>query len=215
MEIQEYLDVFDDNMRYLCTATREAIHQKGYWHQTFHCWLIRRHNGKQYVLFQRRGPRKLIHPNKFDITAAGHLTAGETPRDGIRELNEELGLSMKFEDLVPLGIRYDVESIGPVTNREFSHVYLLENNILLDAYKLQPDEVTGLIQVELYDGMKLFADQVESVPISGVLVDKKGIKQLIETTLSKEDILPRIDGYYMKIFIMAERYFQGNPYLAI
>ena len=215
MASQEYLDIFDDNMMHLGAAPRNEVHEKGHWHQSFHCWLIRHSNNRQYVLFQRRGPDKKIYPNTLDITAAGHLLADETLADGIRELNEELGLYVKFEDLVPLGIRCDVAIIGSITNREFCHVYLLESSIPLNTYKLQPDEVTGIVQMEINDGMKLFAGEVKSVPVSGFQVDEKGIKHRIEIKVSKEDIIPRLDGYYMKVFIMAERYFQGNSYLTI
>lgn len=215
MGSQEYLDIFNDNMEHIGVVPRDEAHDKGYWHQSFHCWLIRRENGKEYVLFQRRGPQKKLYPNTLDITAAGHLVSGEAPESGIRELNEELGLSKKIEELIPLGIRCDVAIIGSITNREFCHVYLLESNLQLDAYKLQPDEVTGLVQMELYDGMKLFSDEVKSVPVSGFQVDNDGVKHKIEINVAKEDIIPRLDGYYMKVFIMAERHFKGNHYLAI
>jgi len=212
---QENVDFLDDNMKYLGVTSRDEVHKKGYWHQTFHCWLIRCENKKQYVLFQLRGTLKKLHPNKLDITAAGHLKAGETPADGIRELNEELGLSIQFEELIPLGIRYDIESIGEITNREFCHVYLLESNIPLEAYRLKTDEVTGLFQMELSEGMKLFANEVEAIPVRGIEVDEKGMMSRIEISISKEDIVPRLDSYYLKIFIMAERYFQGKRYLSI
>jgi isopentenyldiphosphate isomerase len=215
MEDQEYLDIFDDNMKHIGIASRDEVHEKGYWHQTFHCWLIRRENENHYVLFQRRGTQKELYPDKLDITAAGHLTSGETPEEGIRELKEELGLPVAFEDLISLGIRCEVAIIGRITNREFCHVYLLASNFPLDAYTLQPEELSGLVQMELYDGMKLFSGEVEEVPVSGFRIDEKGAKCKIESTVSKVDIIPRLDGYYMKVFIMAERYFQGNPYLSI
>src|SRR5207302_643541 len=97
---QEYLDIFDDNLEHIGIVSREEAHKRGHWHQSFHCWLIRRDNGCQYVLFQQRGPQKKVYPGKYDITAAGHLTAGETEKNGIRELNEELGLSPAFENLI-------------------------------------------------------------------------------------------------------------------
>jgi len=202
-------------MEHTGIASREEIHEKGYWHQSFHCWLIRHDSGCQYVLFQQRGPQKKVYPNQFDITAAGHLIAGETAKNGIRELNEELGLSIAFEDLIPLGIRCNVAIIGSIIDREFCHVYLLESNIPLDNYKLQAEEVTGIVQMELHDGMRLFALEVEAVPVSGFLVDEKGFKHSVEICVSKKDIVPRLDNYYMKVFIMAERYFHRKKYLAI
>lgn len=211
----ENLDIFNENMKHIGTASRDEVHAKGYWHQSFHCWLIRRdHNGK-FVLFQRRGPEKKLFPSTLDITAAGHLTVGEGPKEGIRELNEELGIFAKFEDLISLGIRCDVVVIGSLTNKEFCHTYMLESNLPLDKYKLQPDEVTGLVQMNIDDGLRLFADEVKSVPVSGYQVDDEGNVAEINIQVTKEDIIPRLDRYYTKVFIMAERYFQNLKYFAV
>src|SRR4051794_1911294 len=110
----ELLDVFDDNMELIRKAPRAEVHAKGLWHQTFHCWIVRAAHDGQYVLFQRRGPTKKVFPNTLDITAAGHLQSGETVEDGIREVNEELGISARYGDLIPLGIKFDVAQIGPI-----------------------------------------------------------------------------------------------------
>lgn len=211
----ELIDIFNENMEHIGTADRAEVHAHGYWHQSFHCWLIQRIDEKLYVLFQRRGPDKKLYPNTLDITAAGHLIAGESPEQGIRELNEELGLSAKYEDLIPLGIRCDVVIIGNVINREFCHTFLLESNLRLNDYNLQLDEVSGIVRLNIEDGLRLFADEVQTIPIVGYQVDKNGEKQEINIQISKGDIIPRLDPYYTKVFIMAERYFQGIKYLGI
>lgn len=215
MAIQEYLDVFDDNMKRIGSASRDEVHETGAWHQSFHCWIIRRSGEKRYLLFQRRGPQKKVYPNILDITAAGHLTVGESPAEGIRELNEELGLNKAISDLTYLGIRCDVAIIGSVTNREFCHTYLLESNIPLEDYRLQPDEVTGIVQIDIQDGIRLFAGEIDRIHASGHQVDEQGVKRRIEMEVSAKDIIPRVDRYYLKVCMMAERYFEGSPYLAI
>lgn len=211
---KELLDVFDDNFVRIGSAPRDEVHRTGQWHQSFHCWLIRHVGSHRYILFQKRGPQKSIYPNALDITAAGHLTAGETPQQGIRELNEELGLNAVFEDLVPLGIRCDVAKIGSVTNREFCHVYLLESNRPLEEYKLQHDEVTGLVQMHLHDCFRLFTGEVESVIVEGIELAENARRQ-VSISISQADVIPRLDAYYLKIAIMAERYFTGSRYVAI
>ncbi|WNQ12825.1 NUDIX domain-containing protein [Paenibacillus aurantius] len=52
--------------------------------------------GEPCLLLQRRHPGKDTYPGLFDITAAGHLEAGENVSDGIRELKEELGTDLFF-----------------------------------------------------------------------------------------------------------------------
>jgi isopentenyldiphosphate isomerase len=211
----EYLDIFDDNMKHLGKAPREEVHAKGCWHQTFHCWLVRRDHNDKYVLFQRRGPNKTVYPNMLDITAAGHLTAGEVPEDGIRELTEELGVPVTFSKLISLGIRTEVTLLASIVNREFCHTYLLESNISLDEYRLQEDEVSGIVQMRIEDGLRLFAGDTKTAPVQGYQVDEAGHREVVEMPVSVGDIIPRLDKYYLKVFIMADRFFKGERYLGI
>ncbi|GMA57429.1 hypothetical protein GCM10025858_19320 [Alicyclobacillus sacchari] len=37
--MDELLDIFDDQMIHTGAALRSQVHQAGWWHQTFHCWL--------------------------------------------------------------------------------------------------------------------------------------------------------------------------------
>lgn len=215
MSNQEYLDIFDDNMQHIGVVSREEAHQRGYWHRTFHCWVIRQEAEKQFVLFQKRGPEKEAYPQLFDITAAGHLQAGERPEDGLRELNEELGIDCTMNDVRFLGLRRESFKAEKITNREFCAVYFLESNIPLEAYVLQEDEVSGLIQMELAAGMALFADEVQEVSVTGFERDEKGVNRHVDLAVRKEDFVPRLQGYYLTVFIMAERYFRGEKYLSL
>src|SRR3989344_3250763 len=48
------------------------------------------------VLLQRRSLNKSKGPGKWQITVAGHVSAGEDPRDAVaREVYEELGFKIK------------------------------------------------------------------------------------------------------------------------
>ena len=61
--------------------------------------------GGSYLLLQRRAATKDTWPGYLDVTAAGHLASGEETVDGLREVEEELGLRIEPERLVPLGTR--------------------------------------------------------------------------------------------------------------
>src|SRR3712207_8642964 len=104
MSEQEYIDIYDENFDHIGVVTRAEAHARGYWHQTFHCWILRRAHGQESVLFQRRAATKLLFPGLLDVTAAGHLLQGETAADAVREVNEELGIAAQPADLVYLGV---------------------------------------------------------------------------------------------------------------
>lgn len=117
--MKELLMIFDANHQKIGVKEREQVHLDGDWHETFHCWLWK----EDLIYLQRRSMEKQDFPGKYDITAAGHLTAGETIVDGIREIEEELGLSLRFEQLTSLGVFEDVIELDGFVDREFAHTY--------------------------------------------------------------------------------------------
>lgn len=213
--MSEILDVFNEKYEWIGQADRDRVHKEGLWHQTFHCWILTRHDGHNYVLVQRRAASKKTAPNKLDISAAGHLIAGETKKEGIREVQEELGISPKTSKLIDLGIRISSSGIpGVKCNREFCNVVFLEDNTPLIDHNLQETEVSALVEIDVEDGLHLFAGEVDSIT-ANALIDDTGAKKLVNISIKKEDFIERIDPYYFKVFIMADRYFKGEKYLSI
>ncbi len=212
---KEFLDVYDENLTHLGQMSRDEVHATGAWHRTIHCWIVRPYRDG-YVLFQKRGRHKKLFPNALDITAAGHYEAGEKPEQGVREILEELGITVNFSDLIPLGIKVDLAKIGDVINREFNDVYLLRRPEAPKDYPMDPTEVEGLVEIQISDGLRLFSDQTDSVPAIGVEWDmeRKEWNQ-IEMPVKIADFIPRVDPYYYKIFIMARGLLHGDPYLSI
>ena len=140
MADDELLDVVDDRGRHQGVKRRDAVHRDGDWHLAFHLWVVR----PDGVLLQRRARTKDSWPGRLDATAAGHLLAGETIRDGLREAEEELGVAYAFEDLAELG----VHRVDEVANRELQHVFAVRDDRPLDAWTgLDREEVDGLVLV--------------------------------------------------------------------
>lgn len=100
----EYVKTFDENYTYVKDESRDNVHQAGLWHETFHCWLM----DEQFVYIQKRSAEKKDFPGLFDITAAGHILATETIEDGIREVEEELGLTVDLSRFYSKGVVHDV-----------------------------------------------------------------------------------------------------------
>ncbi|MCR2804211.1 NUDIX hydrolase [Paenibacillus soyae] len=172
MSDEELFDIYDEELRHLGTATRAETHAKGYWHRSFHCWLAHRDGDRQLVRFQLRQLVKDTNPGCFDITVAGHLTAGETLRDAIRELEEEIGVTADFDELLPLGqIREEDE--GTVNgklfiDREVSDVFALVRDVPLTALRLQPEEVAGVYEAEIAELLALFDGKQEELLAHGI-----------------------------------------------
>jgi isopentenyldiphosphate isomerase len=210
----EIIDIVDESLTPLGTASKSEAHSVGLWHFSIHCWIYGMSDGRPFLLFQRRSPHKDLFPGCLDISAAGHYQHGETDVDGVREIAEELGLPVRFADLVSLGLRTEVVKIGPVLNREFCRVFLLRCDRDPRDYDPVDGEVDGLVAVPVDLGLRLFTGQVESVPCSGVEWVDGGWVQ-IDLAVDRSLFVTRYDNYYYKMFALADQAITGYPHLVI
>jgi isopentenyldiphosphate isomerase len=188
--------------------SRDDAHASGAWHGAFHCLIIYRRNGKGCALFQKRSRLKKIAPGRIDVSAGGHYSAGEDARAaGPREIREELGLDVAFEELQSVGRRVFVYGFTPgVREYEFQDVFLLEKDVARQSLTLQKEEVDGALEVEVDAGVRLLSGEVPAIDC--VLFTSGRPPDTI--TLSKEEFVPCLDNYYLKLLLLAQRYFQGE-----
>lgn len=212
---EEIVDIFDENYEHLGTATKAEARKHGYWIQSIHAWIVNPKGGG-YVLFQKRGRNKKIFPNALDISAAGHYVAGEKIEDGIREISEELGLIVEFKDLVSLGIKFDIGKVGENIVHEYCHTFLVKSELEPNEYKFRDGEVEGLVRISIHDGLALFSGDKKEVTAVGVeWIPETGKYMPVFLQVDKQLFIPRIDLYYYKIFILAQRLLNNERHLAI
>jgi isopentenyldiphosphate isomerase len=187
---------------------RDDAHRTGVWHGAFHCLIISQRDGRGQVLFQKRAAQKKIAPNKFDVSVGGHYAAGEDAKvAGPREIREELGLDVRFTDLLPLGRRVFVYCFTPgVIEYEFQDVFMLVRDIRPDAFVLQKEEVDGVLDMELDCGIRLLAGEIHTIECS-LYRNSTAVERV---AVSAEDFVPCLDNYYLKLLLLARRYFQGE-----
>jgi isopentenyldiphosphate isomerase len=127
---------------------RGYIHSRGLWHRTVHVWI---HREPSEILLQKRAPGKDSHPGCWDVSAAGHVEAGETPlQSAVREMREELGLEVVPEDLrfVDRTRRTLISEEGAFIDREHTFVYLYGYTGIETGLSPDPGEVAELRFVE-------------------------------------------------------------------
>ena len=211
----EFIDIFDPNLVQIGTEERDKAHFDAQWHKTFHCWVISGKEGGR-ILFQSRSS-SVDFPHCLDISAAGHVLAGETLDDGIREAQEELGINIDMSDLFTLGYRVEVQDLSNgKKNREYQSVYIAKVDLPLEEYNPQIEEISGLYWLRLTDALNLFSGNQDGAGIVGIKYDEKTNSYLKhERYVSISDFLPRIQNYYLTIAIMAERLLSGNTIISI
>jgi isopentenyldiphosphate isomerase len=122
-------------------ASKHDVHARGHWHRAAHVWIVAP-DGR--VLLQRRSERKENWPGLWDVSVAGHVSAGESALDAaIREAGEELGLALTAPELTHIGtIREQcVLSGGTYLDNEIHEVFLTRREISLGTLVLDPEEV--------------------------------------------------------------------------
>lgn len=198
----ELLDYFDEQMRHVGTATRAEVHRRGYLHQTFHCWVLCRRPSGAHLLLQQRQLTKESNPGKLDVSCAGHLLAGETAADGVRELAEELGVEVPFAELGLVGQVREDYSCGALLDREVAHVYRYETARLLTQFRPDPVEVSGLYEVLVTDLHKLVYSEVDEliIPLFGMELNEQGDFIPASRMLRMADLVERKRSYYDLIF---------------
>ena len=207
----EIFDIYDDNLNLIGTKEREAVHLDGDWHRTFHCWVIYRDvEGVDWVIFQKRHANKKIFPNYLDISAAGHYATGENADNGgLRELEEELGLHVAYEDLISIGRRVSAGHYGAYIDREVEDVFFYIFNQPLADYVYQREELAGLVAVKVDEGIRLLTGDVDDIQQPAVGFDTPMI------SITRDDFIPTIDDYSLKILLLARQCLDGQRLLRV
>lgn len=128
------------------TIDRKVAHEKGILHRTAHVWLFRKKEGTIQVLLQKRSRIKDSYPGCYDISSAGHIPAGvDFIPSALRELKEELGLTVDASELIFCGkrrIHYEEMFYGTrFIDNQVSHVYMIWKDVEPSELTLQKEEV--------------------------------------------------------------------------
>lgn len=126
------------------------------------------------MLIQQRQTFKDEWPNKWDLTCGGSVIEGETSSIGIRrELSEELGIDINFEDTRPsLTINFP---------NGFDDFYLINRSVNISNLKLQYEEVKSVKWASKEEIFNLIDDDLflpynkDFINLLFLLKDNKGI----------------------------------------
>jgi isopentenyldiphosphate isomerase len=155
------------------TALKSEAHKNGWFHATAHIWFFTK---DRKVLLQKRALTKKVYPGIWDISVAGHISAGEAILEGAkREVLEEIGLKLEDKDLVKIGTRiHQVNHKNGIKDSEHHHVFIAELKVDIAALTMQEEEVAGL---KLWD-----------------------LTILKETKTVKNVLLPKFHDYYANVY---------------
>lgn len=142
----ELIDVLDENGIFTGkVATRREVHAQGLWHRAIIVAILGDDN---QILLQQRSLNKEKNPGKWDISVAGHVSAGQSATDAaIREVTEEVGLELNDKISVAdfkyiFSYRSVDEYANGINERQFFDFFVLRwPNLRIEDIKLQESEV--------------------------------------------------------------------------
>ncbi|MFD1292423.1 NUDIX domain-containing protein [Lutibacter holmesii] len=177
--MDEYIDILnEEGVPTGKTCLKSEAHKKGFYHASAHIWIF---DKDKNVLIQKRAANKDTFPNLWDISVAGHISAGEQPlTSALREVEEEIGMVLLKEQLHFIGTsKKTVQHHANFIDNELHYIYVCEVTFNVNSLKIQKEEVAALKSIHL--------------------------NNLIEKVTTK-DFVPRTDNYYPFVFEHIKNY---------
>lgn len=214
-DADEPLDLLDPTTgeRTGVTRPRRLVHRDGDWHGALHVWMFRRRPSPALYV-QLRGGSKDTAPGYLDATVGGHYASGEGPRQALREVREELGVGVEFDDLVPLGKRIATFRGGDIVNYELDDVFLLPTELRPSDFTPDPSEVAGLYEIGLADVLRLFEEVDYACEVAGIRAGGEAAGDHL-LVVDRHSFVPCADRYAYRVAVQIERLLEGGRRLAV
>ncbi|WP_109298740.1 NUDIX domain-containing protein [Aquimarina sp. AU474] len=136
---------------------KSDVHRLGLLHASVHIWFYTK---KGELLIQKRAEDKDTYPNLWDVSVAGHIAAGETPKNSaLREITEEIGLTINIEDLLFIGTYLAKKIPTPfILDNEIHHIYMTPLKVPLTSLQLQQEEVADITLIKIDELIKALSN---------------------------------------------------------
>ncbi|MGW9686582.1 NUDIX hydrolase [Flagellimonas sp. 2504JD1-5] len=165
-ELVDILDEHGNPTGQICL--KSEAHLKGLFHPTIHVWF---YTAEGEILFQKRAHDKDAFPSLWDVSVAGHIGAGEDILiAAVREIEEEIGLSVSSSDLEKIGVFKSMHRHSEILiDNEFHHDFLCKLEVPLSSLQRQKSEVDDL---QLF-ALDTFTMKVEQNHLAGFVPHEK------------------------------------------
>ncbi len=177
------------------TKAREQVHRDGDWHRSLHLWVVLQAEGEPpRLLLQRRSATKDTWPGRLDVSVAGHLAAGETESQALREAEEELGLRVPAHEACRIGERVSVLQEPPVFDRELQGVWVTVARRPFASLTPDPSEVSSVVALDEPHALALLSGARASAPCLALLREPHGWA-VLPAAAHAHELIPGRAGY--------------------
>lgn len=152
----EYIDILNpDGSPAGFNSPRKKAHAEGLYHRSIHLWIV---NSKGELLIQKRALSKTAHAGLWDVSCAGHVESGDTPKTTvIKEAKEELGLEISLEDIkfCRTVLTKNIYDSGRYIDNEYIDIFLMMKDVSISDICLDHTEVSEVRFIHLKDFKQL------------------------------------------------------------
>lgn len=161
----EFIDIYDSNENLLGYCEKSKAHQLGYWHKVFGCLIYNSKKNKVFMQLKNPNHNKVNIRELLEITAGGHLISGETLNNGVREIKEETGFDVNYEDLTFLQKRKCNKTVSKDYKvKEFQYFYGLDLNVRVKDFKnFDTDEILDFVELDIHDLINLLKKRTKKI----------------------------------------------------
>lgn len=165
----DMLEILDDYGNWTGeTKGRDDVHKEGLLHRIALGCII---DSQNRILLQHRSPGKKLWPNKWDLSLAAHVLAGEeSVSTVVREMNEEIGFSLERKIIAKdfrfcTSFRQDTDNKGNI-EKHWYDLFVILKDIETTHLRFNDNEVDGILWATYTDIQKIIA-KGEMVPRDG------------------------------------------------
>jgi len=188
---------------------KQEAWQDGDWIATFNLWIVQ-DKPEPAIIYQQRSLQKSWAPGKLDVTAGGHLLAGEKIIDGLREVKEELGKTYPLSKINYLGRKLHVSPDTQGNMRQnVVHIYFTLDNSNPNTFRLDPSEVHALCICPIQKLINVHTKKRYS--FVAPILDSHGSQTSLKVTQASFPY--NWDNYHFKIALLAKRFLKGEKHL--
>lgn len=203
---EEILEIYNCFNQKIGEETKVDVHKKGYWHRSI-CFLVVDPGTRETVFQDSKGLEQFHDEDFFVKLNGGHISKGETPEEGFRELREELGLELTASDSTPAGkYQLSFQPTEEFINNEFIYFYIVPLKDAFNKISFTDGEVICITKFNVDETIKLLLGDIEE--IKGKARDEK---ETINITLRKQNFRDFTDdNLYLRMMLAVRRYLDGE-----
>lgn len=201
----EYIDTYNENHQFIGRFEKAKAHELGLWHNVVGTLIINPTTNEVFFQLKNHKHNNVNNTDLLEITAGGHLQTGESVQDVVREIKEETGLEVSFNDMIQSGIRKcDIDN--DMIIREFQHYFLLPLNIDLQDFNPNDDEVIGFVKLDIPTAIDIIVNNNTGI---GSIKDNGKIKKC-EIKRDNFDSAFVNNGVFISLLQQAQCYIEDN-----